>query len=887
MGLNNPFNFLNKYFGWNSDLFANTGQQADSPVYEDEQQDNSVGPVQTDAYVQPDNQSYAQPAQQEQQQGQAYQLPNLTQQTQDILPTVYAPALGLGADPMNSVGMDAKWQIDPNNLMAKVDSAQKDLEAIGSGQSGDPRLNRIADISKPAANAGAWLMDQFDPDDDPLTNGTDFSSSNELYDNYYASLGYDKDAQDTEAQGDIAKQFRQSLAHFLKSGVEETAAAQSDDGQYSDLASQEREASKGKDGSWWNMFLKGSADTASNAVASLPIGMANAVDPEQAELGLTMNETDQQHANIRKGIEAAGLDDDWQRSSDELGDAWRQHQEENIDDGTMSYSNLTSNWITGKQLKAQVAAGLTQLYNLDDIDDNQVYSKRDLQLNNGYTPYLPDGASIQNMAEQNAMGIPSKIEAAIRNSRENMTSYDMDIDGQTINSNDFDYDKAGEWLAAQKAAADEVWTDPDGLELRIGDIAMDADGNARTGWTDDGRPALIMNEGDPIVFDDVDEANAWLTALAEAQSGDHHGNDMFRYDAYFPQEYTLPSGQTLSFDQVLRLYNDSISNEEEGTKAYDGSHGVSYDFGPLNIAKPSKAIDEQHDKDDWFNKYFNPMGDAVPELWDLASTSVPYVTDRIAIPMALSDAYMSSVNVDPWETRADGSMVKAADDLSEETKDALRAQGIDPDRFQDYRTGSMGAERAIANALTPASEKLFSENPLNEKGKKSLTSLISKIPVVGKSPIAKGIVGVIGEGLEEIPGNWFEEGTKNGLYKSWFGDYLRGEDGKVLKDKSGNPLVSQDKDIASRFNQPEQLFFGENENKEGEDENSRSFWDDARNSFFGGAALGGAFTTPKTLFDIHRNGLSGRANEVSDEIWDPTYDRWKKQYEQTYGPIEE
>lgn len=864
MGLNNPFNFLNKYFGWNSDLFTNLGQQADSPVYEDEQQDNSVGPVQTGSDYSPsvsqqDNQSYGQPEQQ-----QAYQLPSLTQQTQDILPTTYAPALGLGTDPMNSVGMDAKWQIDPNNFMAKVDSAQKNLEAIGSGQSGDPRLNRIADIAKPVADAGAWLADQFNPDDDPLANGTDFSSSNELYDNYYASLGYDKDAQDTST-GDILKQARQSVGHLLNSGLAGMAAMGTGNDQYANLASQELEAARGKEGSYWNKLLTGLGDGVSAS-------MANAVDPERAELGLTMDETDQQHENAREGLPAAG---------DELVDSWRQHSKENIDDGTLAYSNLTSNWVTGKQAKAQADAGLTKLNNYDDIQDDQIYPKRYLQLNYDYTPYLPDGASMQNMVEQDTMGIPSKIEAALRNSRENMTSYDMTIDGQTINSKDFDYDKAREWILSQKL--DEVWTDPDGLELRLGDIAMDADGYVRTGWTDDGRPALIMREGDPIVFDDADEANAWLTALVDAQTYDnHHGNDMFRYDVYDPQvEYTLPSGQTLSYDQVKRIYNDSVSNDDEGTKAYDGSHGVSYDFGPLNIAKPNKAITEQHE-DDWWNKYFNPMADAVPMLWDLASTSVPYISDYIAWPMALSDAYMSSINVDPWSTNPDGSMHKAVDDLSEETKEALRAKGLDPEEFQDYRTGSMSMERAAANALTPLSEKIFSDNPIKEGGEKGLTKLISMIPGIGKSPLAKGAVGVVGEGLEEIPGNIFEEGAQNGLSRSWYGDYLKGEDGDVLSDESGNHLVSQDKDIMSRIDQPEQLLFGENKDKD-----SRSFWDDSRDSFFGGAALGGVFGAPKTAIELHRNGILGRANEASDEIWDPTYDRWKKQYEQAYGPIEE
>ena len=904
MGLNNPFNYLNKYFGWNSNLFTDLGGQADSPVVtemeEAEQPSNQVGPVQTESNAtQQDNQSYTQPAQQEQ----AYQIPNLTQQTQDILPTVYAPALGLGTDPSKSVGMDAKWQIDPNNLNDKLNAAEQSVNEYLAAEpkSGDPRLpNNLMKSSRDIAGAGAWLMDQFAPEDDPLMNGANFDSSNELYDNYYASLGYDKDAQDPESSGDFLAQARRTVVNLAKSITEESAASQTGDEEFLDQAKQSREAAKGKDGTWWNKFLKGSADTTSNAVASMPIGMANAVDPEQAELGLAMNETEQQHENIRNDMKAAGLDDDWQHSSDELSDAWKQHQEEFIDDGTMSYSNLTSNWVTGKQLKAQVAAGLTPLYDmdLDDVDDNRVYSKRDLQLNNGYIPYLPDGASMQNMAEQNFMGLPSRIEAAIRNSRENMTSYDMDIDGQTINSKDFDRDKARDWLGADSTMDAYKWVDKDGFELNPNRdlFAKDDEGKVVTGWADPetgeihldrnmpstGRPGFLLTNGDLVHFDNTDEANAWLQSYIDFYNSDRSPNDT--WSAVEPV-YTLPSGQQLTYSQVLRLYNDAMDDEEgEGDgKAYDGRNGVSYDFGPLNIGKPSDAME----RDGFVDRYFNPLADAVPTLWDLASTSAPYITDSIAWPMALSDAYMSSINVDPWRTQADGSMIKAADDLSEETKNALRAQGIDPDQFQDYRTGSMGSERAVANALTPLSEKFFSENPLKEKSEKGFTRLLGKIPIIGKSPIAKGLASVVGEGIEEIPGNWFEEGSANGLSKSWFGDYLRDEDGNELRDESGNKLVSQDKDILSRFNHPEQLFLGENENKEGEDENSRSFWDDAANSFWGGAALGGAFTAPKTAISIKNDGVSGRKNEDSDEVWDPRYYDWKNKYESVYGPIEE
>lgn len=877
MSLNNPFNFLNKYFGWNSDLFTNTGQQADSPVYEDEQQDNSVGPVQTDAYAQQSDQSYAQPAQQQEQQEQTYQVPSLTQQTQDILPTVYAPALGLGTDPMNSVGMDAKWQIDPNNLASKIRTAEADLEAMGSGQSGDPRLNKLADIPKTVASFLA-------ADEDPMMSGANFDSSNELYDDYYANQGYDKDAQDTE-NGDIMKQGRQSVAHLLNSGMAETAANQTGDDDYAALANQEREASKGKDGSYWNKLLKGTADMVGAVASSIPIGLANAVDPEQAELGLGMDETETQHENIRNDMEAAGLTADWRNAEDELKESWQQHAAENVDDGTLAYSNLTSNWVTGKQLKAQVDAGLTELDNYDDIDDNQIYSKRELELNHGYTPYLPDEASKQNLVEQNAMGIPSALEATIRNSRENLTSYNATVDDQTVNSKDFDLDKAREWLESQKGSATETYTDQDGNTFRQSDFATDSSGNAVCGTTEDGFPYLALANGSAVVFDNhdnwndnVEEANAWLSALIDATNG-KRSNDVFEYGVEGPQAtYTLPSGQELTYDQVARLYNDTVKDEDTEMN-YDGHTGVSYDFGPFNIGKPKAAIESEHDKDgDWVGKYFNPFADAVPTLWDLASTSVPYVMDEVAIPMALSDAYMSSVNVDPWSTKADGSMTKAADELSEETKDALRAQGIDPDEFQDYRTGAMSAERALSNATTPWSEKIFSNNPIKEKSEQGLTKLLSRIPVIGKHPITKAALSVVGEGLEEIPGNINEEGSQSGFGRSWFGDELKDADGDILRDESGTPLYSQDKDIAGR------VLPGQSD---GEDDSIRNFWDDAWDSFLGGAALGGAVTLPKLGVDIKHRGLNGRKNEVSDDVWDPTYDRWKQQYERTYGSIEE
>ena len=138
-----------------------------------------------------------------------------------------------------------------------------------------------------------------------------------------------------------------------------------------------------------------------------------------------------------------------------------------------------------------------------------------------------------------------------------------------------------------------------------------------------------------------------------------------------------------------------------------------------------------------------------------------------------------------------------------------------------------------------------------------------------KHPVADYVTGTVGEGIEEIPGNVMEEATNSGFTKSWYEDYLRDDDGNILRDTVGNPLKAQ---TDNRF-----LDINTGGGDDGVVDGNRAgnFADDAPGAFEGGALLGGVLGLPGLASGVSRSKLR-KAKDIENS--DPNYTRWYSEY---------
>lgn len=545
---------------------------------------------------------------------------------------------------------------------------------------------------------------------------------------------------------------------------------------------------------------------------------------------------------------------------EELGKAVDRFHDAALDDGTLNAGNLTSNWVTGEQLAKQQAAGVPLDMSADEIDPDEVYSKRDLQLYHGYQPYTPDAGSYWKMVASNLASAPAEAAAAVRNSRENLTDYTITIDGRSIKENDYDLDASREWLdkVNEEFNDDPVLTTADGAveyHPKTNSLALDDDGKLVSDYDDDGNLRLYLEDGTYWTFTGdnkqtpAEEAQSYVNDLYKAVNND--GAELWK-SSLDDQVYTSPSGERFSYSEVSRIANDTISSEAGGGN-YEGDDGISYDFGKFNIAKPASAMTEEITLDN-----------IAPQFWDILASSAPYFAKQVAIPVALSNAYMESRNINPNQIDKDGSLRQSAADIDDDTKRQLESAGYDPDKYEDYYKNGAYGEKVLADALMP-----LTEFGLGNIGKSALKMAKPVKKWLEKHPVADYVTGTVGEGIEEIPGNVMEEATNSGFTKSWYEDYLRDDDGNILRDTVGNPLKAQ---TDNRFLD---INTGGGDGGVVDGNRAGNFADDAPGAFEGGALLGGVLGLPGLAFGVSRNKLR-KAKDIENS--DPNYTRWYSEY---------
>lgn len=554
--------------------------------------------------------------------------------------------------------------------------------------------------------------------------------------------------------------------------------------------------------------------------------------------------------------EVYGTSDDRDRiasdSGAKLGEAVDRYREQGIDDGTLNETNLTSNFMTKDQALKYYDAGMyapdgRTREDLELLPEGTVLNKRDEQMNNGFIPYVPDDETYLHMNAQNLLAAPANAAAGLRDLRGNLTDYTIDVDGQKISADNFDKDKARKWYEDELAKAQ---SQPTTYEV------IGKDGNPI--WEFDGNITGATYEKDGTIRVDFDNANPiWLNGegyespLAEYEYMFQTPENIRTKEVELPN-YQMDDGTEVSGKNVERILND-MADRYQGGEGSD--EGISYDFGFGNLAKPQEMMGDLT-AGNW--------GDIAPIMLDTIASSAPYFDKRIAFPVALSEAYLASKDLDPAQTTQ--GHFNGIGDIDDATRDKLLAKGIDPDEYEKKRRDDY-ASKVIASAIMPIFE--YGLGGIGGGvGGKLIGKLGKKVGPRAWLPWARSALGTVGEGLEEIPSNLVEDMRSNGI-SGIYADDLTDENGNVLTDKNGNALKDYDTDLLKR---------------------NKNYTDSWGEAFTLGSALGGLYETTKipsnikeskwmnalrkaekeTQFDPEMNG----ANDVSPQIeWTNTLRR--------------
>lgn len=535
-----------------------------------------------------------------------------------------------------------------------------------------------------------------------------------------------------------------------------------------------------------------------------------------------------------------------------------------IDDGTADYNHATSIYVTGTQARKQFEQ---QGLDASNLKDDQIYNKSDLQNEYGYTPYVPDDASAWNMALQNVASQTSKGLNALANARNNWANenYGITIDGKHITAGDYDKDAAEEYF---NTVNEEMRNHPKFKDEETG-IVWDND-NPPLAVNENGQPQLLRTSdgglfwaysNDPetgIKFDGIGYDSPEAEVIQWIQDLQNHDTDGSNWKIQAPDtKYTAKNGEEFDYSQMKRLYNDMSANGGD----FQSDPNISYDWGPFNIFKPQEAMtnEEMFTKDGQIN-----LSDVLPQLLDVTGQSAQYF---LPLPSAVALSSLQALDTSTGvQRKANGNAVKssALSDLSPEAVSLLNEQGISEQEYKDALKKSQG-EKALGTAVMPITEHLLggiSKSPIQKEFEKRGLSAVGKIlgdktfaDRVGSNKILNAVSDTIGEGLEEIPSNFFEEAMNKGTSSFYGQDYLKDNDGNIMFDETGNPLYGYDRDG----------FLFTKKNDEGKTTVDKDKVDnvnsDALGSFEAGAGLGGAFVLPELLQGVAEAPLRHKLNK--------------------------
>lgn len=488
--------------------------------------------------------------------------------------------------------------------------------------------------------------------------------------------------------------------------------------------------------------------------------------------------------------------------------------EELIDNGTNSYLNRTSNFITGAEAKKQADYfGNDRLTDaLSDIDDNEVISKNSLY-QFGYRPFTDASSIPAYLGAKLNQGVSSLAEASEQawnevsnlrndNSDWSVRLFDTDFSGKAVDQAIHDardkgagaYDEDGNWM-------------PSGVQIDPTMATQRSDGLWVAPASDGNRYVI-----DAQKFDD----GGYTLRYQDAVVADKDGNEQ-----HIPMEYWSDATKDYSVAEFLAaVYYPEMSLEEKEQKAaemYDGM-GSAADYGFMNINAPS------YKSDNVLSEY------AVPSLVNGALSSAAYLN-----PYTLAE-------------RASMAEVLSASGLN------TTSQNVSDSGIKSYLPAEDNTLNTTMGVVAPIGEsKLGSLGNFGGKGmlEKGAGAITTKIPGIGETWAGRELIpAAAAEGAEEVILDPLYALQESGL--GAYADQAKNDQGLLAFDEYNRPIY-ENTDMAQR---------------------ARNYIEDQPNNFVMGAALGGGIRGGiRALQHVTPSGREQLAAEKADKDFFDQYVR--------------
>lgn len=529
-----------------------------------------------------------------------------------------------------------------------------------------------------------------------------------------------------------------------------------------------------------------------------------------------------------------------------------------LDDGSAyDYDHMTADNMTGTQYLKYAEMGMGGRP-IEQIDPLKVYSKRREQVNHGFTPFTPDDRSYANMVADNLLDVPGRLGMWVSDLRNVLSpDYTINIGDKKLSGKDYDklveaymhqYQRNEEFKPETYLSPGENSTpivreyeipDANGnTTYHYGSVVRDKDGNSVLA-NDDGTYKIKFSDNTTVNIDQdyldsimekgitdsglvrVDQARGNVPKNLESMNqdvktlkamADEYGGTPLDYaDVLFLPDLIMSDGTHVPMQDVQRLWYDQTSENDKEAKESKrrGIHDddISYEFSsgilPYTDNKPSRFI-----KHELFgeNGGFDDLADNV---WDWTLGSLPIsIGKNLPWINAASNATSSMVGADPsqYNVNTDSYGMIAG---NYDKNGNMRYGVYDKDgKRNDELSESTRFWNTVGNAAVPLTEMVA--GPIGEQIvpiEKLSDKLFGKIardasgrliaPTAGQVLRNMG-VGAIGEGIEEIIGNFFDDLTQYGP-TGLFANQEVDENGQPMYDVAGHEIRDYDTPIEDRF----------------------------------------------------------------------------------------
>lgn len=451
-----------------------------------------------------------------------------------------------------------------------------------------------------------------------------------------------------------------------------------------------------------------------------------------------------------------------------------------IDDGSSPESREGA-YMTGDQYRIyRETLGLPGRP-VSEILPGKLYSKQDEADNYGFVPYLVSTPSptywfmsdYDKYREESDAHLINKLFNDFANLRRDNVDFEINVNGQKSSGQDFvkQMDLASDKLQKQFSNPDNWKRTEDPNDVTGYSIAYDGVKNNLTGevkhilpssvgdyaWgRADGTAYIKFPDGDIWEFKDSDQLNNNVLYNEAADPSMALAWDVLDINAIDP--VILSDGTTIDAPTAF----DIMEQISEGK-------GENIDYGKFNMGKqvvelPDLPIVGNFKPEEW-QEWIN-NGEFVPWFTDMTLGSLPFFSLKTGIPRGIG---------------------RAAEELGGISPDPDKYSGT-YSLISENPTTEQAVSQSLGSLALPLTEHLW--GPLGGQAL-SVIPRLSKDAVKSWNPLKRYLSGALGEGLEEIPGNWMEEMERSGN-RDWYKNYAEGDysdthdsQGRALREDTG------------------------------------------------------------------------------------------------------